>query len=109
MTDDRYTVDDPPEDGEAVHVPFVHDNGFGEAWFRYDVASGDAAVVLERGFLHRTRESANAHARRMLMADDILDALEAMVLAVGRPGTAQNLAVLGANRVIARARGEVAP
>jgi hypothetical protein len=43
------------------------------------------------------------------MADDILEALEALALAIDRPGTAQNLALLGARRVIARARGEVAP
>jgi hypothetical protein len=107
MTDDRYTVDDPPGDGGLVYAPFVHDMGLGESWFRYDIASENARVVLERGLLHRTPESAQAHARRMLMADDILEALETLTLAVRRPGTAQNLAVLGANRVIARARGEV--
>jgi uracil DNA glycosylase len=102
MTDDRYTVDDPPEEGEDVWIARAYRQDA-----QYSVWS-HGGFLLENRCLHRTEESAQAHARRMVMADEILEALEAMVLAVGRPGTAQNLAVLGANRVIARARGEVA-
>jgi hypothetical protein len=102
MTDDRYTVEDPPEDGEDVWIARAYRQDA-----QYSVWS-HGGFLLEDRCLHRTEESAKTHVRRMVMADEILEALEAMVLAIDRPGTAQNLAVLGANRVIARARGEVA-
>jgi hypothetical protein len=101
VTDDRYTVDDPPEHMARVFLAY----GGGCVLFSYH-EEHDAHLVAKK-IVHRTPESAEAHARRMVMADEILEALEAMVLAIDRPGTAQNLAVLGANRVIARARGEV--
>jgi hypothetical protein len=107
MTDDRYTVEDPPEEGEWVWCPeaCLGETELYQTMYR---TNAECKEALKAGALHRTPESAEAQARRMLMADEILEALEAMVLAAGRPGTAQNLAVLGANRVIARARGEVA-
>jgi len=106
VSDDRYTVENPPEEKTLVYFPSLFCD-------RPEVVERVYHRILDEdllplGISHRTPESAEAHARRMLMADDILEALEAMVLAIDRPGTAQNLAVLGANRVIARARGEVA-
>jgi len=110
MTDDRYTVEDPPGDGGLVYAPFVHDRGLGESWFRYDIASEDARVVLERGLLHRTLESAEAHAQRMLMADDILKALEMLLRAQDSESpTWREHVTRGARAVAAKARGEVAP
>jgi hypothetical protein len=107
MTDDRYTVENPPEKGARVWFTDTWRSDTEPERGRWD-AYHSQVRALQNGLVHRTEESAQAHARRMLMADEILEALEAMVLAVGRPGTAQNLAVLGANRVIAKARGEVA-
>jgi hypothetical protein len=106
MSDDRYTVDDPPEEKTLVYFPSLFcDRPKVVERVYHRIFDED---LLPLGISHRTPESAEAHARRMLMADEILGALEAVVLAVGRPVTAQNLAVLGAKRVIARARGEVA-
>ena len=108
MTDDRYTVEKPPREGNWVYVPTA---SCGVAMYGavYWVNSEEQQEALANRAVYRTPESALAHAHRITMADDILEALETLTLAVRRPGTAQNLAVLGANRVIARARGEVAP
>jgi hypothetical protein len=108
MKDDRYTVDDPPKDRGWVWCADIC-LGEIEPYQTMYRTNAECKKALEAGAVHRTPESAEAHARRMVMADDILEALETLTLAVCRPGTAQNLAVLGANRVIARARGEVAP
>jgi len=106
MTDDRYTVEDPPKEGEWVYVPTA---SCGVAMYGavYWVNSEEQQEALSNKAVYRTPESALAHAHRITMADDILEALETLALAIDRPGTARNLAVLGANRVIARARGEV--
>jgi len=71
MTDNRYTVDDPPSANTAyTYTPTVDEgNAFG-GWIHND------ARLLALGLLHRTPESAEAHAKRMIMVDDILNALE---------------------------------
>jgi hypothetical protein len=70
MKDERYTVENPPEEGVEVWVA-------GPDWrsVRYSVWA-HGGFLLENGCLHRTEESAKAHAKRMLMVDDILELLD---------------------------------
>jgi hypothetical protein len=103
VTDDRYTVDDPPEEGEDVWIARAYRQDA-----QYSVWS-HGGFLLENRCLHRTEESAQAHARRMVMADDILEALEMLIDGKLINGDGGELAQWAVKRVIARARGEVAP
>jgi hypothetical protein len=111
MKDDRYTVDSPPEEGTWVykssptfHLHLHHRSGLPDWALQFD---------LENGTVHRTRESAEAHAVRMYMVDEILGALETFVNlemsvdAIDMPDNARLNAVLEAQMIIAKARGEV--
>jgi len=103
MTDDRYTVDDPPHRKAKI---FVAHASVGET-SHYD--SPPHHSLLEAGLVHRTRESAKAHARRMVMADEILEALEMLIDGKLINGDGGEIAQWAVKRVIAKARGKVAP
>jgi hypothetical protein len=112
MTDDRYTVDDPPEEGSFVYFASTFNVanrkvGDGLIWGFYDA---NDRLLLEAGLLHRTPESAETHASRMVMADDILEALEMLLRAQTSDSlTWREHVTRGARAVAKRARGEVAP
>ena len=109
MSDDRYTVDDPPEEGEWVWCAEVC-LGEIELYQSTYRSMGVGNKALQSGALHRTRESAEAHARRMLMADDILQALEMLLRAQDSESpTWREHVTRGARAVAAKARGKVAP
>jgi hypothetical protein len=108
VTDDRYTVDDPPKKGNWVYIPWVTESGVGASWYRHDTDLPVRDTSLDRGLVHRTRESAEAHAKRMLMADDILEALEMLLQAqTSESPTWREHVTRGARAVAAKARGEV--
>jgi hypothetical protein len=109
MKDDRYTVDDPPKKGNWVYIPWVTESGVGASWYRHDTDLPVRDTSLDRGLVHRTRKSAEAHARRMVMADEILEALEMLIDGKLINGDGGELAQWVVKRVIAKARGEVAP
>jgi hypothetical protein len=102
MTDDRYTVDDPPGEGEDVWIARAYRQGA-----QYSVWS-HGGFLLENRCLHRTEELAQAHARRMLMVDEILEVLEMLIDGKLINGDGGELAQWVVKRVIAKARGEVA-
>jgi hypothetical protein len=106
MTDDRYTVDDPPEEGVEVFMPnFLQRHNL---TFTFDYDSRTDKNLLESGYIHRTPESAKAHAKRMLVADDILKALEMLLRAQDSESpTWREHVTRGARAVVAKARGEV--
>jgi hypothetical protein len=104
VTDDRYTVEDPPEEGGDVWIARAYRQGA-----QYSVWS-HGGFLLENRCLHRTEESAQTHARRMVMADDILQALEMLLRAQDSESpTWREHVTRGARAVAAKARGEVAP
>jgi hypothetical protein len=108
MSDDRYTVDDPPKEGGFVYLAstFSVANrkvGDGLIWVFYDA---NDRLLLESGLLHRTPESAEAHAKRMLMVDEILGSVEKLATLITRSGTERIIAAQVASCVIAKARGE---
>jgi hypothetical protein len=106
MKDDRYTVEDPPEEGECVYIAGPcggHPMCMEHIYF----ASTDDYLVSSNA-LHRTEESAEAHARRMLMVDDMLEALEMLLRAQDSESPTWRNYVTGiARAVAAKARGEV--
>jgi len=103
IADDRYTVEDPPEHMARVFLAY----GGGCVLFSYH-EEHDAHLVAKK-IVHRTEESAEAHARRMLMADEILEALEMLIDGKLINGDGGELAQWAVKRVIAKARGKVAP
>jgi len=108
MTDNRYTVDGPPEGGAWVWCANTYVGAPDLYFYRYQPLPTDKDA-LKSGCLHRTPKSAEAHARRMLMADDILKALEMLLRAQDSESpTWREHVTRGARAVAAKARGEVA-
>jgi hypothetical protein len=109
VTDDRYTVEDPPGDRGWVWCADIC-LGEIEPYQTMYRTNAECKKALEAGAVHRTPESAEAHARRMLMADDILQALEMLLRAQGSESPKWREHVTrGARAVAKKARGEVAP
>jgi hypothetical protein len=105
MKDERYTVENPPEDGCWVYQPMLDWDGCGWFILRYD-ATRDLDLLKE-GLVHPTLESAEAHARRMLMVDDILRALEGLIkLSEQSPGFGWDVRLVQAKAIVNKARGE---
>jgi hypothetical protein len=65
MTDDRYTVDDPPEEGEWVWLASLSENPF------QFMRRAHGGFILEQGLIHRNPVSAYHHALRMLIGEDV--------------------------------------
>jgi len=102
MTDDRYTVDNPPRAGTWVCVPTASYS------LVYWVNSEEQQEALANRAVYRTSRSALAHAHRTMMGDDILEALEMLVRAQDSESpTWREYVTRGARAVAKKARGEV--
>jgi hypothetical protein len=107
MTNNRYTVEDPPEEGAWVWCANTCVGSPDLYLYRYQPLPTENDV-LKSGCLHRTPESARAHARRMLMAHEILEAIEMLLRAQDSESPKwREHATRAARAVVAKARGEV--
>jgi len=104
VPDDRYTGEDPPEEGAWVWYLDLTPELYLQRYYTPPVDK----VALQAGVLHRTAESAEGLAWRMGMVDEILEALEGLIkLTEHSRGFGWDGRWTRAIAVAAKARGEV--
>jgi len=80
MTRNVYTTDNPPKKGDDVFEVYPSNLiwGLEARIYQWDVrrwSCWSKQAPLEHGYLHRTRESAELHAREILAASHLFDAV----------------------------------